>query len=86
SHQNSTVSVNKRRHSKSYLERQSAILQLSSSSSQSHFDSALARLGGMLKVQDLNAVLRNFGTLSRRQDLSQIMEWHVKFALLQLFE
>ena len=36
-------SVNKRRHSKSYLERQSAILQLSSSSSQSHFDSALAR-------------------------------------------
>ena len=42
-HQNSTVSVNKRRHSKSYLERQSAILQLSSSSSQSHFDSALAR-------------------------------------------
>ena len=42
-HQNSTVSVNKRRHSKSYLERQSAILQLSSSSSQSHFNSALAR-------------------------------------------
>ena len=41
--QNSKVSVNKRRHSKSYLERQSAILQLQQASSQSHFDSALAR-------------------------------------------
>ena len=38
-----SVSVNKRRHSKSYLERQSAILQLQQASSQSHFDSALAR-------------------------------------------
>ncbi|KAF3969533.1 hypothetical protein CMV_006687 [Castanea mollissima] len=75
--QNSKVSVgvNKRRHSKSYLERQSAILQLQQASSQSHFDSALARLGGMLKVQDLNAVLRNFGTLGRWQDLSQLFEW-----------
>ncbi|XP_030938092.1 pentatricopeptide repeat-containing protein At1g10910, chloroplastic isoform X1 [Quercus lobata] len=70
-----SVSVNKRRHSKSYLERQSAILQLQQASSQSHFDSALARLGGMLKVQDLNAVLRNFGTLGRWQDLSQLFEW-----------
>ncbi|XP_065627454.1 pentatricopeptide repeat-containing protein At1g10910, chloroplastic isoform X1 [Quercus suber] len=75
--QNSKVSgsVNKRRHSKSYLERQSAILQLQQASSQSHLDSALARLGGMLKVQDLNAVLRNFGTLGRWQDLSQLFEW-----------
>uniref|UniRef100_A0A7N2MYY8 Uncharacterized protein n=1 Tax=Quercus lobata TaxID=97700 RepID=A0A7N2MYY8_QUELO len=39
---NKSNSINQRRHSKSYLERQSAILQLSSSSSQSHFDSALA--------------------------------------------
>ena len=38
-----SVSVNQRRHSKSYLERQSAILQLQQASSQSHFDSALAR-------------------------------------------
>ncbi|KAM3751034.1 hypothetical protein ACB098_04G078600 [Castanea mollissima] len=29
----------------------------------------------MLKVQDLNAVLRNFGTLGRWQDLSQLFEW-----------
>jgi pentatricopeptide repeat protein len=73
---NSTLSLvhHKRRHSKSYLERQSAILELQQTS-QSHLDSALARLGGMLKVQDLNAVLRSFGKLNRWHDLSQLFEW-----------
>lgn len=33
---------------------------------------SLYRLGGVLKVQDLNVILRNFGQQSRWQDLSQV--------------
>ncbi|XP_061982511.1 pentatricopeptide repeat-containing protein At1g10910, chloroplastic-like isoform X2 [Populus nigra] len=59
-----------RRHSKPYLARKNAILQVQQSP---HLDSALQRLGGVLKVQDLNVILRNFGQQSRWQDLSQLL-------------
>ncbi|XP_062030038.1 pentatricopeptide repeat-containing protein At1g10910, chloroplastic isoform X2 [Rosa rugosa] len=61
-----------RPHSKQYLARQSAILQVQQSSD---LESALPRLGGSLKVQDLNAIIRHFGMLKRWHDLSQLFEW-----------
>ncbi|KAG5223050.1 pentatricopeptide repeat-containing protein [Salix suchowensis] len=61
-----------RRHSKPYLARKDAILQVQQSP---HLDSALQRLGGVLKVQDLNVILRNFGQQSRWQDLFQLFDW-----------
>ncbi|CAK9322499.1 unnamed protein product [Citrullus colocynthis] len=61
-----------KRHSKSYLERQSAIAQVKDCS---ELAPALARYGGLLKAQDLNVILRHFGMLSRWQDLSQLFEW-----------
>ncbi|XP_022930554.1 pentatricopeptide repeat-containing protein At1g10910, chloroplastic [Cucurbita moschata] len=61
-----------RRHSKSYLERQSAIAQVKDCS---ELAPALARYGGLLKAQDLNVILRHFGMSSRWQDLSQLFEW-----------
>ncbi|KAI9397242.1 hypothetical protein POPTR_003G019000v4 [Populus trichocarpa] len=61
-----------RRHSKPYLARKNAILQVQQSP---HLDSALQRFGGVLKVQDLNVILRNFGQQSRWQDLSQLFDW-----------
>ncbi|XP_011006538.1 PREDICTED: pentatricopeptide repeat-containing protein At1g10910, chloroplastic-like isoform X1 [Populus euphratica] len=61
-----------RRHSKAYLARKNAILQVQQSP---HLDSALQRLGGVLKVQDLNVILRNFGQQRRWQDLSQLFDW-----------
>ncbi|GAV61142.1 PPR domain-containing protein/PPR_2 domain-containing protein [Cephalotus follicularis] len=60
------------RHSKSYLARQSAILEVKQSPD---LDSALDRFGVVLKVQDLNVILRHFGELSRWQDLSQLFNW-----------
>ncbi|XP_062177990.1 pentatricopeptide repeat-containing protein At1g10910, chloroplastic isoform X2 [Alnus glutinosa] len=70
---NGTVTVVRtRRHSRSYLERQSAILEVEQASD---VDSAVARLGDVLKVQDLNAILRHLGKLNRCQDLSQLFEW-----------
>lgn len=62
-------------HSKAYAARQSYILEIQRSSD---FVSALARFGGMLKVQDLNVILRHFGKLNRWQDLSQLFEWMQK--------
>ncbi|KAJ0011476.1 hypothetical protein Pint_33505 [Pistacia integerrima] len=35
----------------------------------------LDRFGGILKVQDLNAILRHFGEQNRWQDLSQLFYW-----------
>ncbi|XP_034197905.1 pentatricopeptide repeat-containing protein At1g10910, chloroplastic isoform X3 [Prunus dulcis] len=61
-----------KRHSKQYLARQSAILEVQESSD---LDLALTRLGGSLKVQDLNAIIRHFGILKRWHDLSQLFEW-----------
>lgn len=61
-----------KRHSKSYLARQSAIREVQQSSD---CRSALSRLEGVLKVQDLNAILRHFGTRKRWHDLSQIFDW-----------
>ncbi|XP_041010889.1 pentatricopeptide repeat-containing protein At1g10910, chloroplastic isoform X2 [Juglans microcarpa x Juglans regia] len=68
----SVTGVHKRRHSKSYLERQSATLEVQQASD---LGPAIARLGGILKVQDMNAILRHFGKLNRCQDLSQLFEW-----------
>ncbi|KAJ9174635.1 hypothetical protein P3X46_013259 [Hevea brasiliensis] len=64
-----------RRHSKSYLARQAAILEVQQSSD---LDSALQRLEGTLKVQDLNVILRNFGKQSRWNDLSQLLAGCIK--------
>ncbi|XP_011006539.1 PREDICTED: pentatricopeptide repeat-containing protein At1g10910, chloroplastic-like isoform X2 [Populus euphratica] len=64
-----------RRHSKAYLARKNAILQVQQSP---HLDSALQRLGGVLKVQDLNVILRNFGQQRRWQDLSQLLAGGMK--------
>lgn len=62
----------KKRHSKSYLARKAAILEVEQSPD---LKSALERLGGILKVQDLNVILRHFGMLNRWQDLSQLYNW-----------
>ncbi|KAJ7968073.1 Pentatricopeptide repeat-containing protein [Quillaja saponaria] len=67
----STIKVQKR-HSKSYKERQAAVVEVQQSSD---LNSALARLGKMLKVQDLNAILRHFGKLNRIQELYQLFQW-----------
>ncbi|CAN6543198.1 unnamed protein product [Malus baccata var. baccata] len=61
-----------KRHSKHYLARQSAIVQVQDSSD---LGSALTRLGGNLTVQDLNAIIRHLGTKKRWHDLSQLFEW-----------
>ncbi|KAJ4967114.1 hypothetical protein NE237_018963 [Protea cynaroides] len=41
-------------------------------------DPALARSGGVLQVQDLNVILRHFGTLNRWKDVSQLFDWMQK--------
>ncbi|KAI7990752.1 Pentatricopeptide repeat-containing protein [Camellia lanceoleosa] len=56
----------------SHAARQSAILDIQQSSD---LDSALARSGGMLRVQDLNIILRQFGKLNRWKELSQLFDW-----------
>ncbi|PPR94980.1 hypothetical protein GOBAR_AA25707 [Gossypium barbadense] len=61
-----------RPHSKSYLKRQSALLQLQQSS---NLSSSLQELGGILKPQDLNVVLRHFGNLGKWHHLSQLFDW-----------
>ncbi|XP_034702451.1 pentatricopeptide repeat-containing protein At1g10910, chloroplastic isoform X1 [Vitis riparia] len=70
-----SVTPRKRYHSVAYKARQSAILEVQQSSD---LGSALARLGDMLKVQDLNVILRHFGKLCRWQDLSQLFDWMQK--------
>ncbi|PKI74837.1 hypothetical protein CRG98_004609 [Punica granatum] len=59
-------------HSKAYLARQAAILEVQRSPD---LDSALERFGSKLKVQDLNVILRYFGKLKRFQDLFELFEW-----------
>ncbi|XP_057495606.1 LOW QUALITY PROTEIN: pentatricopeptide repeat-containing protein At1g10910, chloroplastic-like [Actinidia eriantha] len=59
----------------SYSARQSAIIDIQQSTD---LDSALVRSGGMLKVQDLNIILRHFGKLNRWQELSQLYDWMQK--------
>ncbi|XP_060964504.1 pentatricopeptide repeat-containing protein At1g10910, chloroplastic [Cannabis sativa] len=58
--------------SKSYSPRKSAILEIQLSSD---LDSALTRYGDVLKVQDLNAILRHFGIRKRWSKLSQCFDW-----------
>ncbi|XP_047315096.1 pentatricopeptide repeat-containing protein At1g10910, chloroplastic isoform X2 [Impatiens glandulifera] len=59
----------------SYTERKSAIDEIQQSSDLGH---DLERLGLMLRVQDLNIILRHFGKLDRRQELSQLFDWMQK--------
>jgi hypothetical protein len=58
-----------KRHSNSYLARKSAISEVQRSSD---FLSSLQRLATVLKVQDLNVILRDFGISGRWQDLIQV--------------
>ncbi|KAL9451416.1 hypothetical protein AB3S75_013056 [Citrus x aurantiifolia] len=61
-----------KRQSSSYLARKSAVLEVQQSSD---LTSSLERLGGILKVPDLNAILRHFGDRGRGRDLLQLFEW-----------
>ncbi|KAG8650242.1 hypothetical protein MANES_07G016500v8 [Manihot esculenta] len=70
-----------RRHSKSYLARQAAILEVLQSPD---LESALQRLEGILKVQDLNVILRNFGKQSRWNDLSQLFDWMQQYGKISV--
>lgn len=56
----------------SHNARQSAILDIQQSSD---LGPALSRSGGILKVQDLNIILRHFGNRNRWQELSQLFDW-----------
>ncbi|KAL5854667.1 hypothetical protein ACOSQ3_004528 [Xanthoceras sorbifolium] len=66
------VTARGRRRTKSYLAREAAVLEVQQSSD---LNSSLERLGGILKVQDLDVILRHFGNQSRWCDLSQVFEW-----------
>ncbi|KAK6945602.1 Pentacotripeptide-repeat region of PRORP [Dillenia turbinata] len=70
-----------RPHSASYLARQEAVLLLQNSSD---LDSALQRCGAILKVQDLNIVLRHFGKLSRWQHLVELFDWMQQHAKVNI--
>ncbi|KAL0794533.1 hypothetical protein Bca101_065910 [Brassica carinata] len=59
-------------HSKAFLTRKSAISEIEQSPD---FLSSLQRLGRVLKVQDLNVILRDFGISGRLQDLIQLFDW-----------
>ncbi|XP_030552742.2 pentatricopeptide repeat-containing protein At1g10910, chloroplastic isoform X2 [Rhodamnia argentea] len=69
------ASAPRKHHSKSYLARQAAVLEIQQSPD---LDSALERFGGVLKVQDLNAILRYFGKLNRMQDISKLFQYMQK--------
>ncbi|CAN1143463.1 Pentatricopeptide repeat-containing protein At1g10910, chloroplastic, partial [Linum perenne] len=78
---NVRVSNSRRRDSNSYLSRQAAIREVEKSSD---LESSLQRFGGVLKVQDLNVILRNLGNQSRWSDLSLVLSW--KLDELNLFD
>ncbi|OMP01547.1 hypothetical protein COLO4_11791 [Corchorus olitorius] len=61
-----------RPHSKSYLQRKSALLEVQQSSD---LNSALQTFGEILKPQDLNVILRHFGKLGKWHHLSQVFDW-----------
>ncbi|XP_010544276.1 PREDICTED: pentatricopeptide repeat-containing protein At1g10910, chloroplastic isoform X2 [Tarenaya hassleriana] len=61
-----------KRHSRFYLARKSAIAEVEGSPD---FLSSLQRLERVLKVQDLNVILRDFGKSGRWQDLFQLFDW-----------
>ncbi|XP_010458465.1 PREDICTED: pentatricopeptide repeat-containing protein At1g10910, chloroplastic isoform X1 [Camelina sativa] len=67
-----TEAPRSKRHSTAYLTRKSAISKVQRSSD---FLSSLQRLARVLKVQDLNVILRDFGISGRLQDLIQLFEW-----------
>ncbi|CAN0880812.1 Pentatricopeptide repeat-containing protein At1g10910, chloroplastic, partial [Linum grandiflorum] len=69
------VSKFRRRDTSSYLARQAAILEVENSSD---MESSLERFGGVLKVQDLNVILRNLGNQKRWRDLSLLFDWMQK--------
>ncbi|XP_022762316.1 pentatricopeptide repeat-containing protein At1g10910, chloroplastic isoform X2 [Durio zibethinus] len=61
-----------RPHSKSYLQRKSALLQVEQSSD---LNSALQRFGEILKPQDLNVIIRHLGKSGKWHNLSQLFDW-----------
>ncbi|WRX15226.1 Pentatricopeptide repeat - like 10 [Theobroma cacao] len=61
-----------RPHSKSYLQRKSALLEVQQSSD---LNSALQNFGGILKPQDLNVIIRHFGKLGKWHHLSELFAW-----------
>ncbi|KAF8411777.1 hypothetical protein HHK36_004336 [Tetracentron sinense] len=67
--------------STSYSQRQAAVSCIQQSS---NLDSSLARFGEILKVQDLNLILRHFGKLNRWQDVSQIYGWMQKHGKISI--
>ncbi|XP_010492127.1 PREDICTED: pentatricopeptide repeat-containing protein At1g10910, chloroplastic-like [Camelina sativa] len=67
-----TEAPRSKRHSTAYLTRKSAISQVQRSSD---FLPSLQRLARVLKVQDLNVILRDFGISGRLQDLIQLFDW-----------
>ncbi|XWS54889.1 hypothetical protein CRYUN_Cryun10bG0128500 [Craigia yunnanensis] len=67
-----------RPHSKSYLQRKSALIEVQQSSD---LNSALQSFGEILKPQDCNVIIRHFGKLGKWHHLSQLFDWmqqHVK--------
>ncbi|CAL1385524.1 unnamed protein product [Linum trigynum] len=68
-------SNSRRRDSSSYSARQSAVVEVEKSAD---LESALQRLGGVLKVQDLNVILRSLGNQNRWRDLSLLFDWMQK--------
>ncbi|KAK6240948.1 Pentatricopeptide repeat - like 10 [Theobroma cacao] len=61
-----------RPHSKSYLQRKYALLEVQQSSD---LNSALQNFGGILKPQDLNVIIRHFGKLGKWHHLSELFDW-----------
>ncbi|XVF67700.1 hypothetical protein PTKIN_Ptkin10aG0142700 [Pterospermum kingtungense] len=61
-----------RPHSKSYLQRKSALVEVQQSSD---LNSALQSFGEILKPQDFNVIIRHFGKLGRWHHLSQLFDW-----------
>ncbi|XVE66946.1 hypothetical protein DITRI_Ditri08aG0120500 [Diplodiscus trichospermus] len=61
-----------RPHSKSYLQRKFAIVEVQQASD---LNSSLQSFGGILKPQDFNVIIRNFGKLGKWHHLSQVFDW-----------
>ncbi|KAI3951589.1 hypothetical protein MKX01_018705 [Papaver californicum] len=67
--------------STSYSERKSSIVQVQNAP---NLESALSRYGAILKVQDLNAIMRYFGNSYRWKDVSELFAWMEKHGKLNI--
>ncbi|RZC54500.1 hypothetical protein C5167_013347 [Papaver somniferum] len=67
--------------STSYSERKSTIVQVQNAP---NLESALSRYGAILKVQDLNAIMRYFGNSYRWEDVSELFAWMEKHGKLNI--